>query len=82
MMRITEALHFGFVDILSRRWARSVIVSRIPYSYVAERPDPAVVVRESITALENISGQSFADGRDQAQQIEAWQRWLSSFIAQ
>ena len=43
--------------------------------------DPAVVT-ESITALENISGQSFADGRDQAQQIEAWQRWLSSFIAQ
>lgn len=43
--------------------------------------DP-LVVTESITALENISGQSFSDGRDEAQQIEAWQRWLSSVIAQ
>ena len=43
--------------------------------------DP-MVVSESITALENISRQSFADGRSQSQQIEAWQRWLSSVIAQ
>ena len=43
--------------------------------------DP-MVVTESITALENISRQSFADGRTEAQQIEAWQRWLSSVIAQ
>lgn len=42
----------------------------------------ANVVSEAIISLENISGQSFSEGRNQDQQVEAWQRWLSSIIAQ
>lgn len=42
--------------------------------------DDESVVTASIIALENITGQSFSEGRDEEQQIVAWQRWLSNVV--
>ena len=40
------------------------------------------VVSAAVLSLEEISGNSFSEGREFPQEVEAWRRWLSSQIAQ
>ena len=42
------------------------------------RDGDEAVVTAAIPSLEKTAGFSFSDGRDSAQELEAWERWLNN----
>lgn len=49
-----------------------------PVFFKALSDEDYLVVQATVTALEKTAGHSFQEGRTEAQEIEAWKRWLSN----